>query len=156
MIDIAIAHPDDIEAVVDLERRLFAEDAGTYERFADVGWPAREGRADFTELISDPHGTVLLAHENRIAVGLLMGYSNVAGSTRQPVRYAVLRTMYVAETHRRRGVARRLTERFVDWARGVGCVEVQVNHYAGNSNAGSLYEQCGFQVHSINRVLAID
>lgn len=156
MVHIAVATERDVDSVVGLEGRLFAEDAGVYEPFADVGWPAREGADDCRRLIDDPNGIVLLARDAEADVGLLMGYSADASSTRQPVRYAVLRTMYVASTHRRDGIARQLTERFLEWAREAGCAEAQVNHYAANTGAGLLYEQCGFEAHSLNRVLLLD
>jgi len=153
---ITFATMDDIATVVELESRLFAEDAGTHEPFADVTWPAREGHEDCRRLIDDPHGVVLLAVVATEAVGLLMGFSTMASSTRRPVRYAVLRSMYVAADHRRSGVARDLTERFLQWAREQGCVEAQVNHYTANVGAGRLYDGCGFRPHSLNRVLLLD
>ncbi len=153
---IALATMGDVAAVVELESRLFAEDSGVHEPFADTSWPAREGDDDCRRLIDDPHGIVLLAREANAAVGLLMGFSTMASSTRRPVRYAVLRSMYVAVDHRRSGVARELTERFVEWARQQGCAEAQVNHYTANDGAGRLYESCGFRPHSLNRVLLLD
>lgn len=157
MARIEIATMDDVDAVVELESRLFAEDAGTYEPHADVTWPRREGHEDCRKLIDDDHGLVLVAFDgDDTVVGLLMAYSAMAGPTRRPVRYGVLRSMYVAAGQRRSGVARRLTERFIEWARTQGCVEAQVNHYADNTGAGSLYESCGFRAHSLNRVLPLD
>lgn len=156
MVSISAATVDDVGSVVELEGRLFAEDSGVYEPFADITWPAREGAADCRKLIDDPDGIVLLACDGCDAIGLLMGYAAQASSTRQPVRYAVLRSMYVAAAHRRGGVARQLTERFIEWARAHECVEAQVNHYAANDGAGRLYEQCGFEAHSLNRVLLLE
>lgn len=156
VINIEPATMNEVDAVVELESRLFTEDSGTHEPYADITWPAREGHEDCRKLISDDHGIVLLAHDGSDAVGLLMGYSVVAGSTRQPIRYGVLRSMYVASEHRRSGVARQLTERFIEWARVQGCAEVQVNHYVANTGAGSLYESCGFRPHSLNRVLLLE
>ncbi len=156
MMHIDVATMDDVDAIVDLESRLFAEDSGVHEPFADIGWPAREGHEDCRRLIDDPNSIVLLARDDADAVGLLMGYDAMASSTRRPVRYGVLRSMYVDRDHRRTGVARQMTDRFVAWAREQGCVEAQVNHYAANDGAGRLYEACGFRPHSLNRLLLLD
>lgn len=137
---------------------MFVEDSGTYERYADVDWPRLGGAEDFRRLGDSPDGLVLLARDADTgdAVGLLMAYATDASPTRQPIRYAVLRTMYVAGTHRCSGVGRRLVDTFLVWARDLGCVEAQVNHYVANENAGRLYERAGFEAHSLNRVLHLD
>jgi len=153
MIEVLVATESDVDAVIELESRLFAEDSGVHEPYADVGWPAREGAEDFADLLANPDAVVLLARDDSDAVGLLMAYAATAGSTRKPVRYAVLRSMYVAHGHRRTGVARALIEEFLGWARRRECVEAQVNHYVANEPAGTLYERFGFEPHSLDRVL---
>jgi len=152
MIEVLVATESDVDDVVALESRLFAEDSGTHEPYADVGWPAREGAADFADLLANPDAIVLMARDGAETVGVLMAYAAVAGSTRKPIRYAVLRSMYVSHSHRRTGVARALVEELLDWARQQGCVEAQVNHYVANEPAGNLYELFGFEPHSLNRV----
>ena len=129
--------------------------AGVHEPHADVTWPAREGHADFEQLLDDDDGLVVLAWDDDEAVGLVMAYAAKASSTRQPVRYAVLRTMYVSASHRRHGVGGLLVDRFIEWARSIDCVEAQVNHYVANEPAGALYEAHGFVPHSLNRVLPL-
>ncbi len=98
---------------------------------------------------------VLLARDGGTAVGLLMAYAAASVPTRVPIRYAVLRSMYVTEGHRRSGVARSLIDEFLDWARQAGCVEAQVNHYVANEPAADLYESVGFRAHSLNRTLPL-
>lgn len=155
MIDIREATAAHIDAVVGLETNLFVEDSGVYEPHADVTWPAREGHADFEQLLDNDDGLVLLAWDDAEPVGLVMAYAATASSTRQPVRYAVLRSMYVAASHRRRGVGGLLVDRFVQWARSIDCVEAQVNHYVENEPAGALYGAHGFEPRSLNRVLPL-
>ena len=155
VIDIREATAADADAVVGLEASLFVEDSGVYEPHADVSWPAREGHADFEQLISCDDGFVVLAWDGDDAIGLVMAYAATASSTKQPVRYAVLRTMYVATSHRRHGVGGLLVDRFLEWARSIDCVEAQVNHYVDNEPAGALYEAHGFMPHSLNRVVPL-
>ena len=156
MIDIREATAADATAAVGLEARLFVEDAGVHDPHADVTWPSREGAADFAALVDGEESTVLLAWDGEVAVGLLMAYIAASGSTRQPIRSAVLRTMYVAESYRRHGVGGALIERFVEWARDAGCAEAHVNHFAANAPAGALYGRHGFEPRSLERVLSLD
>lgn len=155
MIDVFEATTAEIDSLLELEAALFIEDAGRHDPYADTTWPAREGRQDFEELIASASGIVLAARRSDDVVGLLAGYAQQSSPTRQPVEYAVLRTMYVAERARREGVAMMLTERFLDWARDRGCVEAHVDHYAANLGAAALYERCGFQPRSIARALKL-
>lgn len=155
MIDVSEATTSDIDQLLELEAALFVEDAGRHDPFSDPTWPAREGRQDFEDLLASPDGIVLAARRSGEMVGLLVGYAQKASPTRQPVEYAVLRTMYVAEQARRDGVATMLTERFLEWARHRGCAEAHVDHYAANIGAAALYERCGFQARSVSRALTL-
>jgi len=155
MIEVLVATESDVHDVISLESRLFAEDSGVHEPYADVEWPAREGAGDFADLLENPDAIVFLALAGAEAVGLLMADAAASGPTRQPIRYAVLRSMYVSHGHRRAGVASALIDEFLAWARRQGCAEVQVNHYVANEPAGELYERFGFEPHSLNRVLRL-
>lgn len=155
MIDIVEATSPDIEQLVALESALFVEDAGRHDPFADTTWPEREGRQDFDELIASPDAIVLAARHADDIVGLLVGYAAMSSPTRQPVQYAVLRSMYVAAPARRLRAATLLTDRFLDWARDRGCAEAHVDHYAANTAAGALYERCGFEERSVSRALRL-
>ena len=155
MLSVGEAAPSEIDALLRLEAALFLEDAGRHDPFSDPTWPEREGRQDFEDLIASPSGIVLAARSSYEVVGLLAGYATQSSPTRQPMEYAVLRTMYVARSARRHGVATRLTERFLEWARERGCVEAHVDHYAANRAAGVLYERCGFEPRSVSRALTL-
>ena len=155
MITVVEADVSQMDALIELEAALFVEDAGRYDPFSDPTWPHREGRRDFEDLISSPDGILLAACRGNDIVGLLAGYATESSPTRQPVEYAVLRTMYVAEDARRQGVAAMLTGRFLDWARSRGCAEAHVDHYAANDAAGALYESCGFEKRSVSRALRL-
>ena len=84
MIEVFEATASEIDPLVDLESRLFHEDAGQHDPFADPSWPAREGRKDFEDLIASPDGIVL-------ARGCLMTSSDYSLATRQSRRRHVSR-----------------------------------------------------------------
>jgi ribosomal protein S18 acetylase RimI-like enzyme len=152
---IETAGVEDIEQLVVLESKLFHEDAGVHSNYADVTWPEREGRGDFTSLIADAGSLVLVARDSDQAVGLLVGYISRPSPTRQPVTFAVLRDLYVEADRRREGIGDMLTERFVEWALEQGCVEAHVDSYVANEPAQRFYEQHGFVRHSVSRVLPL-
>lgn len=155
MVVIEHAQAAHIDGLVDLGSALFAEDAGRHDTFVDTTWPQREGRADFERLVSDTSSIVLVAHDDGYVVGFLDGYRTGSSPTRQPVDYAILRSMYVRSQHRRTGVGAGLTERFFVWAKESGCVEAHVDSYIANSPAQQFYERHGFVSRSISRVLAL-
>ncbi len=145
----------EIGRLVELEAALFVEDAAQHDPYSDPTWPAREGRKDFENLIASPDGIVLAAQSSGSIIGLLAGYAAKASSTRQPVEYAVLRTMYIDESARREGAALKLIDGFLVWARERGCAEAHVDHYAANGAAEALYERCGFKARSVSRALKL-
>lgn len=140
----------DVDRLVELESLLFAEDAGVYDEFADMSWPAREGASDFRRLLENEDCSVFVARLDGAVVGMVVGYLTSSSSTRQPVSMAIVRSMYVRRTHRRQGVADRLTEAFLAWAVERGCDEAYVDSYFDNTAARALYESHGFAPQSVS------
>jgi GNAT superfamily N-acetyltransferase len=155
MLEVVEAAPDEVDSLVELEAALFREDAGRHDPFADPTWPHREGRADLDALIASPEALVLAARRSGEVVGLLVGYVTSASATRHRVKYAILRTMYVAESTRREGAGSLLVEHFLSWARQQECVEAHVDHYEANATAAAFYERCGFAARSVSRALGL-
>jgi GNAT superfamily N-acetyltransferase len=144
-----------LDALVEFETALFAVDAVPNDVNVDPAWPQESGRGDFERLIDADDCLVLVASCGGQPVGHLVAYVARAAPTRRPVSYAVLRSIFVVESDRRRGVASDLIEAFVDWGRSVGCVEAQVDHYASNQSAAALYVQHGFATVSTSRSLTL-
>ena len=64
---------------------------------------------------------------------------------------AHLFSMYVANGHRRSGLADRLVQAVIDAAREAGALLLQLTVTAGNAPAQRLYGRMGFQVYGIER-----
>ena len=150
MLRIRPGEPDDLDVLVELEAALFAEDAARHEPFADLTWPAREGRRDFERLLTNNRCIVLVADSGTVA-GHLVGYLAESSPTRQQATYAIIRSLYIDPRHRRRGIGSLLIERFIDWAREHRCAEVHVDAYANNTDAQAFYEHHGFPARSVSR-----
>lgn len=155
MITVGIASDAELDRLVDLEASLFHEDAGRHDQYADVTWPRRDGRADFERLLRDPHALVLVASIDSSIVGHLVAYLAKSAPTRQPVTYAVLRSMYVEPAQRNNGIGQLLTERFLGWARVNDCAEAHVDSYSANTGAQRFYERIGFIAQSVSRAMPL-
>jgi len=82
--EVVVATESDVDDVIAPESRLFAEDSGVHERYADVEWPEREGANDFIDLLANPDAIVLLARAGAEAFGLLKAYAAASGPTDDP------------------------------------------------------------------------
>lgn len=149
--EIAEAGHEHIPEMITLEASLFAEDAGTYDTYVNLDWPNEYGADDFATLVDSDRAIVLAVIDNGSVVGFLAGYDSDASPTRQPVRYATLRSMYVAPHARDNGAGTALVKAFIDWARQQGCVEAHVDAYTDNDGAQRFYERHGFTTRSISR-----
>lgn len=146
------ATTDDLTALVELQSQLFTEDAGEHDPHADTSWPSREGRADFERLLQAEDAAVFVVESDGDLVAFLDGYAAASSPTRQPVTFAVLRSLFVRVDARRTGAATLLVDRFVDWASRRECVEVHVDHYAANEAAAGFYASLGFAPRSVSNV----
>lgn|GEM_PF-1934000 len=155
MTTIEVAEAGDIEALVNLEGKLFAEDAARHDPFADISWPQRLGHDDFARLLASDSSLVLVARADAVIIGYLDGYTFRSSPTRQPVLCAELRSMYIEAAYRRSSFGRLLTEQFVSWARARSCVEVHVDCYTANHAAQHFYQASGFDARSVQRVLRL-
>ena len=105
-------------------------------------------RLQFAERLTTPGLTRFGAFAQQEMVGLV-GLQVPSGSK---VRHkAHLFSMYVADGHRRTGLADRLVQTVIDAAREAGALLLQLTVTAGNMPAQRLYSRMGFQVYGIER-----
>ena len=105
-------------------------------------------RAQFAERLATPGLTRFGAFAHEEMVGLV-GLQVPSGTK---VRHkAHLFSMYVANGHRRTGLADRLVQAVIDAAREAGALVLQLTVTAGNAPAQRLYARMGFQIYGIER-----
>jgi ribosomal protein S18 acetylase RimI-like enzyme len=80
-----------------------------------------------------------LAWDGDNACGIAAGFLDADAPSR-----AHLISMWVAPTHRKRGVGRMLIEAIADWARGCRAVELYLDVTSNNGAARAFYERLGF------------
>lgn len=107
-------------------------------RFSDVEWSERVGRLDGERAIG------YLAVDGDVACGLVGCFLD--GS--EPPR-ATLISMWVAPSHRRKGVGRALVEAVLEWAAGRGAGTVRLMVTSENHAARRFYESLGFNLSGV-------
>lgn len=121
--------PEDTEAVVLLERRIFGE-------------PWTENMVS-ESICQAEEQTAALAHgafgwfENGVLAGYLFSMA-VAGE-------GELHRIAAAPEYRRHGIGKKLMEQFFSWLEEQSCTAAFLEVRAGNEAAIALYEACGFR-----------
>ena len=124
-----------------IEVRILTQvDAGLLESVApdvfdepiDANWSA--------EFLADPRHHLAVAVEEGVVVGMASAVHYVHPD-KPPELW--INEVGVAETHRRRGLARRLLEALFERGRGLGCSEAWVLADQSNTTAHRLYESAG-------------
>jgi len=85
---------------------------------------------------------VLLAMADDVAVGYCVSTIDAAGR-------GEIDSLFITETHRRRGLGRRFVQQSMEWLNTNGAKPIVVLVLAGNDEAAALYESFGFQPRTI-------
>jgi len=110
-------------------------------------WPDSAGdfEREVSEILNADHLASFVAEQD----GVLVGFAEVSlrayaeGCESSPVGY--LEGWYVAPTHRRTSVGRRLVEAAEDWARAKGCTEMASNTELHNIQSQQAHARLGYQ-----------
>lgn len=132
------------------------EDREQLARLREALWPESSAEEHAAELLAilggKGLGTMplieLVAEESG---GALVGFAEVGLRSHADgcdVSHAVgyLEGWYVAESHRKRGIGRKLLIAAEDWARKQGCVEMGSDSLAGNDVSQRAHEALGYSV----------
>ena len=105
-------------------------------------WRARYC-AYFAEKQEDGKGQLFLALDNGKPVGMtIVSFLDNYRTAIFGVRFAYVNGVYVYPAYRRRGIARRLMQMALEWARERGCAQVRLR---SSDEGRPLYEQLGFR-----------
>ncbi|MBP3648077.1 MAG: GNAT family N-acetyltransferase [Clostridia bacterium] len=136
-------------------RKAGEQDAQTITRLALKLWPDNDSEELLDEirtLLHTPDAALFLL----IAAGETVGFAQcqlrhdyVEGTDGSPVGY--LEGVYVDESHRRKGGARRLLSACEDWARERGCTEFASDCELDNTESLAFHLHAGFS--EANRII---
>jgi len=125
-VTVSAATPDDMDALLASVAGLFREDAGQHDSLVNADWPASEGAAYYSRLLTDRDCLLALARDDDRVVGHL-----------------------VAPDSRRAGAGSLLVRHFFSWARERGAQQASVTAYAANDAALRFYARHGFTPKSV-------
>lgn len=136
MISVRLATTQDVDAIAplfDAYRQFYGQDsdlklAGHFLR----------------ERLSRDESTILMAHEESAPVGFTQLYPSF--SSTRAARIFVLNDLYVAPSHRRHGVGRRLLQEAARHAKTQGAVRLSLSTAHTNTPAQGLYESLGWKL----------
>ncbi len=143
MINLRQAKPDEVRGIQDLNDLVFADNV-KYDPDLDPGWAQSDkGRKYFTDRLSDPTAYFVVAEEG----GRLVGYANA-----QPIKefeyrehkYVEIDNLGVIPEYRRQGIASKLLDECLSWAKGEGYEKVYLQSYAKNTGAREFYKKLGY------------
>ncbi|MCC6613718.1 MAG: GNAT family N-acetyltransferase [Anaerolineae bacterium] len=141
---IAPAGARDCDAVLALFGALHAYNASLDPHFAlSDGWRAIL-RSEFAATHDDPDRLWLLVKDGERPVGLLIAGVHTDSPLFRHRQWVEVQALFVADSHRRLGLARRLLDEAYAWAEAHALPRVQLYVTASNVRAQSVYEAEGF------------
>ena len=119
---------------------------------ADEEWKRIQGMIE-DGINSEDHIYLLadVADPPRTSIGVVEAQVVTLGDVFEPKKILHIRSVYVLDNHRRKGVARALLKAVLDWGRSVGCAEADLNVLSANP-ARALYEKLGFRTFRLKMV----
>lgn len=110
--------------------------------------PDEEHRADMATFTADPvrYAQFIAYTGEHTAAGFAeasVRHDPVNGTSTRPVVF--LEGIYVIPGERRRGIARRLFDAVVEWARGSGCSELASDALLDNEASHAMHRALGFE-----------
>lgn len=143
---IVAAQLADCDAVVTLFGALHAYNASLDAHFALADEWEMLLRRQFDETCEQPDRLWLLVKDGEQPVGLLMASIHTDSPLFRYRRWVEVEALYVAESHRRMGIAHRLLDAAYGWAEAHGLARVQLFVTASNVCAQSVYTEQGFTI----------
>lgn len=100
----------------------------------------------FDEVLNDAHATLFVAELDGEVVGvaLVEQKTNVSDPIFRQRRYANIREIGVAASHRGQGIGRLLMERIHRWAQEQGIKEIELHVWDRNGQAIGFYQKLGY------------
>ncbi len=138
------AQLEDCDAVITLFEALHAYNASLDPHFAlSDDWQTIL-REQFRSTYDDPDMLWILVKEGNTAVGLLIAAVHTDSPLFRHRRWVEVQALYVADSHRRMGIARSLLDFAYAWAQALHLPRIQLYVTASNLRAQSVYSDEGF------------
>jgi len=150
MYTIRKATKDDINAIQELNAKLFKKEFEEFDPSLNCDWPmSKEGKAYFLERIEGKDACALIALLEDEPIGYLVGSITETASYRSAQKTATLENMYVEAEHRSKKLGTQLFAKFQQWCEANGVARISVTTSAENEKAINFYMNKGFEPYDI-------
>jgi ribosomal protein S18 acetylase RimI-like enzyme len=105
--------------------------------------------------LDDPDAALVVAEDDGRVVGMAAGHVHRASSFSDDLAVEIS-SVYVAPTHRRRGIARALTAEVARFARDRGVARLTLRTFAQNEEAVEAWRRMGFETRSLQMTAPAD
>jgi RimJ/RimL family protein N-acetyltransferase len=146
VIRIRRAEAGDAGALVELAEAVGGEE-GRWILATDTWRSVSEERRYLKTVLHHPDAAVLVALDD----GRVVGRLSLSRDPHPASHHVADLGLMVAESHRRRGIGKRLLEEAVTWARGAGIRKLELHVFPWNESALRLYESFGFEREGYRR-----
>jgi GNAT superfamily N-acetyltransferase len=127
-----------MRGLVEANKALYHDDLKTIEEYYRGAW-FFDDDPEIPDVYCPPQGDVLIAYLHGSPVGTVATY-------RMNASYCELKSMFVAPTHRKQGVAEALCDAVINFARDQGYAVVRLTTGIRQTAARRLYEKLGFSI----------
>lgn len=136
------ADTGDIKVLQDLNDEVFIDNA-KYDPDIKTDWAQSEaGKKYFINVINDPDAVCLIAEENSVAIGYILG-SRMAREYCKS-KYFEIENMGVHPDYRSKGIGSKLMDNCLKITKEKGFQKVYVNVYIKNEKAVNFYKKYGY------------
>ncbi len=140
----------DLETIRSLNQELCAKEHAEFDKTIDPNYPATEaGEAYFRSRLEQADSFAVIAEEDGVAVGYLVGALLEVEDYRTVKRSAEAENMFVKAEMRGRGVGRKLMQQFEDRCREKGVEVIRIVASSGNTDGIRFYESRGLKPVSV-------
>lgn len=113
-------------------------------------YPAEDIERGLKAILKKSNQQTFMAKEAGITAGFVstsLRVDYVEGSTTSPVGYVDM--IFVKETFRKHGLAKKLFEQAEEWAKEQGCTEMGSDTWLWNTDAQQFHEKIGFRKEDV-------
>ncbi len=150
------ARPDDLNALAQMWSAFMREQAQIDARATPSKDADERGRTTLRDAIGSRSAVVLVAEASGKPVGFVAGHTSAPSPVYEGSVEAQLTELYVVPEHRRGGLAGRLMDAAVDWARERGLSRVRFDVLAANTPSRAVWDGRGIEPISVTYAVELE
>jgi len=144
----------DLDAILQLNHKLFEKEHREYDNSLDLNWTYDKGVKIFNDDIINDFAAVAEIDEK--IIGYLVGETLDPETSWRTVKIAELNNMFIEKEFRNQGIGKKLIEEFVKWCKNKQIDRISVRASAQNELGIEFYKQIGFKNYDVVLEMKLD